>query len=284
MVTFASRSAHSSFDGASDVLSTDGIASFGRLYPAAAVAGWNAELDPLFASGDQVRATLGADVLAATGVLAGVLTPPIRALIAQTVPDARIYHAHAYEIAGGNERPHIHSEHLDGWHRDTETIRDFQPDRARHISLFVYLTDVHDDSGAFEFLPRSPRQSLGTSQEAHRVTGPAGTTFAWNRSYYHRASPNTSAVRRRLVKLSWQPAGLANDRIKLPEFAAAVQNSEPDEWLEVLLGAKGDSRRLPSVSGTSPAIQPLPLDTTVDARRTDRLTERVRVLRHRVGP
>jgi hypothetical protein len=284
MVTFAPRSAHSSFDGASDVLSTDGIANFGPLYAMDVVARWNAELDPLFARGDQVRATLGADVLAATGVLSGVLTPPIRALIAQTVPDARIYHAHAYEIAGGSERPHIHSEHLDGWHRDTETIRDFQADRARHISLFVYLTDVGEESGAFEFLPRSPRQSLGASQEAHRVTGRAGTAFAWNRSYYHRASPNTSTVRRRLVKLSWQPAGLANDRIKLPEFAAAIQNSEEDEWLAVLLGAKGDSRRLPAGSGTSPEIHPLALDTIVDARRGDLLTERVRVLRHRVGP
>jgi hypothetical protein len=206
MLPLSSLSAHSFLDGPSDVLSNEGIANFGCLFSPSVVARWNERLDPMFSIGDQVRATLGADVLAAAGVLAEVLTPAVRALIASTAPDARIYHAHAYEIAGQSDKPHVHAERMDGWHRDTETIHDFEPTRARHISLFVYLTDVGDDSGAFEFLPRSPRLPLGTRHDAHRVTGPAGTTFAWNRSYYHRASPNLSTVRRRLVKLSWQPS------------------------------------------------------------------------------
>jgi hypothetical protein len=299
----------------SRTLATSGIASFGCLYDPETIERWNARLDPLFAAAGASRSYVGADALARAGVLADCLHAPMRAVIGTTVPDARIYHAHAYVIAGGREQPHIHAEHLGGWHRDTETVRAFDPQRARHLSLFVYLTDVGSASGAFEFLPQSPRGRMGGRLGAHRMTGDAGTAFVWNRSYYHRASPNRSNVRRRVLKLSWQSADLANDRIGLPEMVGAAAALTTDPYLRALFGGPATSG--PAASGAFaesgafaasgapgrsggagascapgrsggagglPPTVPLAIDTDVVWGRRQRLAETARVLRHRVTP
>lgn len=262
-------------------LSGAGIVHFGDLVPRDTVTAWNDALDPVFRADRSERAHVGADLLAETGVLQACLAPGVRALVAATAPDARLYHAHAYEIAAAADRPHIHAGRLAGWHRDTETIHDYRPGAARHISLFVYLSDVGDDSGAFELAPWPPETVRPGCLGAHRMTGPAGTTFAWNRSYYHRASPNRSPVRRRLLKLSWQPAGLRNDRIALPEFTRAAAAVDGDEWLTVLLGGAGAHAALPPTAGVAPRPVGLELDTSVSFGRLEHLGERVRSLRHR---
>jgi hypothetical protein len=274
-------------DAALDVLATSGIVSFGPLFDVTTVASWNERLAPLFASLSAERATLGADVLARTGVLQECLTPAIRTVVALSAPDARIYHAHAYEIEGGQERSHIHAGRLHGWHRDTETIRAYDRARPVHLSLFVYLTDVGVESGPFEFVPQSPTAPVSGRLPAHSVTGPAGTAFVWNRSHYHRAAPNRSRVRRRVLTLSWQPAALPNTRIDRPEFAAAASMTADDPWLAALLGGPAGTSggsAAPPAEAAPPAVVPLPYGTEVAFGRADRIGERVRLLRHRLLP
>jgi hypothetical protein len=71
----------------------------------------------------------------------------------------------------------------------------------------------------------------------------------WNRSYFHRAAPNRSAVRRRILKLSIQPAGLPNDRIGLDEFTNAMDYLD-DQWHRAVIDHTrlGTTDRLPGIS------------------------------------
>ena len=84
------------------------------------------------------------------------------------------------------------------------------------MSVFLYLTDVGPENGPFELLPRDPELGFAPGLPCISVTGPAGFAFAWNRSFYHRAAPNRSPRRRRVLKLSVQPRRLPNDRIDWP--------------------------------------------------------------------
>lgn len=221
-------------------LTTAGIARIPDL-PASAVAACNDALDPLFAPRRaESRSYVDAGRLAATGVLERCLTPEVRAVIAATVSRPVLYHCHAYEIAGGAERPHIRAGRLEGWHRDDETVAGNDRGRPKYLSLFVYLSDVGDDGGAFELVARRPRWGLLPDDPVVRAVGPAGMSFVWNRTYFHRASPNRSPKRRRLVKLSWQSGAEPNDRIGLREFSEArdvVGGRDP--FLAALLGLPG---------------------------------------------
>jgi hypothetical protein len=225
-----------------------GIMAIDDPFPPATIASWNAALDPLFDDSHQAhRAYIGADDLLRAGILTEIFTPGLFDLIGGLIPDAIVYHCHTYEIAARQVKSHINAKRLDGWHRDAETVRAYDPNVLTHLSLFVYLTDVNDEGGAFEFLPRHPRPPIRAGDECIRVTGPAGTAFVWNRSFYHRASPNRSSTRRRLLKLSIQPARLPNPRIGLPEFQAvraAIAGTDPN--LAAFFGAPNQSTELPT--------------------------------------
>lgn len=90
--------------------------------------------------------------------------------------------------------------------------------------------------------------------DAVQLIGPVGTAAMWNRSYFHRASPNRGSVRRRVLKISFQPAGLPNDRIGLPEFTdARAHLSDPALLALIDANRVGSTTRWPTAGKSRPA-------------------------------
>lgn len=231
-----------------DVLANEGIADLTGLWPTATVEAWNHKLDPMFAAiDDEARSYVGADQLVSTGILAELFSEPVRRLIAGIQPSALLYHCHCYEIAAGQEKPHIHAGRLHGWHRDWDTATYFTPAFPSYLSIFILLSPVAEDDGPFEFHPRSGHEWLRATGDVVQLVGPVGTAAIWNRSYFHRAAPNRGSVRRRILKISIQPAGLPNDRIGLDEFTNAFAHLDDPR-----LRAFVDERR---VGTTAPLLE-----------------------------
>ena len=210
------------------------------------VQAWNQQLDPLFAAvDDQARSYVRADQLVETGIFQEVFSEPVRRLIASIQPSALLYHLHGCETAAAQTKPHIHQGHLNGWHKDWETLKHFKEDFPTFISIFILMSPVGDGDGQFEFAPRTSK-ALQAGGEVVRLVGGVGTAAIWNRSYYHRAAPNRGPRRRRILKISFQPAGLPNDRIGLDEFKTAWSSLD-DPRLRALVDARrvGTSDPLP---------------------------------------
>ncbi|PXW99126.1 phytanoyl-CoA dioxygenase family protein [Mycolicibacterium moriokaense] len=221
-----------------ELLSNDGIADLTGMWPTKAIEDWNRRLDPLLAK-DDPRSYVAADRLVATGIFGEVFTDRVRRLIAGVQPSALLYHFHCYEIASGQTKSHIHADKLGGWHQDDETLKYFTLKFPSYLSIFILLTAVGQDGGPFEFQPGPPGRTVRPGGEVVQLVGPVGTAAIWNRSYFHRAAPNRSPVRRRILKLSFQPAGLPNDRICLDEFRSAFTQLD-DPWLQAIV----DERRV----------------------------------------
>ncbi|MGH3638715.1 MAG: phytanoyl-CoA dioxygenase family protein [Mycobacterium sp.] len=233
----------------SDVLTQEGIADLTGMWPTHLVEQWNRRLDPLFAAADdQHRSYVGADALVSTGIFGELFNDPVRRLIAGIQPSALMYHCHSYEIAAAQTKSHIHAGAMQGWHQDDETLKHFTPRHPRYLSIFILLTPVADDSGPFEFQPAPPGGGLRPGGEVVRLVGSVGTAAIWNRSYFHRAAPNRSIVRRRILKLSIQPASLANDRIGLDEFRNAFANLD-DPWLRAVVDERRAGSETPLPDG-----------------------------------
>jgi|GEM_PF-2257318 len=209
---------------------------------------WNQLLDPIFANQSKTRRYATAEDLMQCGLLADLFRPEVRALLDALIPNARVFHLHAYEIDAKNSQSHIEGDNqLAGWHRDYDCRPSGLNEKPEFISLFIYLTDVAEDGGAFEICP-TPLKLLPLSLHGQlplRVTGSAGTSFLFNRVFVHRASPNLSSVKRRVLKLSIQPAGFENKRIHFPQFAQ-VRAALPtdDHWLRRFFGLAVEPDRL----------------------------------------
>ena len=217
-------------------LCDQGILAIEDIYSIADLAALNSAMDPIFAQkSNEPRSYVRADEMWDAGIFARVLSPKMRALIFSLVPNAVLYHFHAYEIAGNATKSHIFSEFLSGWHRDPDS--EFIPGDPTHISLFVYLKDVGEQDGPFEFSPHTPDTPLTPDSPAISMTGPAGMSFAWQRRYYHRASPNRGPNRRRLLKISIQPNEFPSTHLQ-NEFFAKTCNRIPsgDDELSLLFG------------------------------------------------
>ncbi|MBL7856251.1 MAG: phytanoyl-CoA dioxygenase family protein [Cyclobacteriaceae bacterium] len=200
---------------------------------------WNLLLDPLFNQRDGKRSYVNAKELLDLGILNDIFSPAFRNVLRAIMPDAVLYHCHVYEIDAHQTTSHIHQGSNLGWHRDEECMVKYEPDNYHFLSYFVYLTDVKEESGPFELAPFKPSQAAKRNMPTIKVLGKRGTAFIWNRAYRHRACPNTSDTRRRLLKLSFQHNSLTNDRIHLPEFKEVLnQVNNQDEYLAFLFGAK----------------------------------------------
>jgi hypothetical protein len=266
-----------------EALAQEGIADITGLWSSEQVDAWNQVLDPFFASADEdARSYVGADQLVSTGVFEELFTEPVRRLMAGIQPSALLYHCHCYEIAAGQEKSHIHQGRLQGWHRDWETLKYFTPGFPTYISIFILLSPVGDDDGAFEFQPLPPAGGLRTGGEIVRLVGPAGTAAIWNRSYFHRASPNRGTRRRRILKISFQPAGLANDRIGLNEFRRAVAHLD-DPHLRALVDERrvGTTAPLPD-AGDRVAARVIRPSSTNNLTSAAAAFARVQSMRHRL--
>jgi hypothetical protein len=235
----------------SEYLRNFGICSYTSPFTGGDIAQVNADLDPLLKSREnERRAYVHVNELYELGVLQRLLSQPMRDILFSTIPDPVLYHCHVYEIAADDTRSHIFSQRLSGWHRDpdSELVRG----EITHVSIFVYLTDVGDDDGGFEFSPNDPTAWLHSGTPRSLVTGNAGFTFAWQRSFYHRASPNRGPTRRRLFKVSVQRNRFISTHLKNPHFQALMPRvPEGDTALDILLG-RYQGRTAPAVPVIAP--------------------------------
>jgi len=220
---------------------------------------WNDLMNPLFeAQAATSRSYINASELLSMGILEEVFNPAMRSLLRTLMPDAVLYHCHAYEIKANQTSSHIHQGSNLGWHRDEECMAAFRKGTFHHLSLFIYLTDVGVENGPFEFAPQSPTKAAKSGMPTLKMLGKAGTTFYWNRAYRHRACPNVSNTRRRLLKLSVQNNDLPNDRINLPEFKEVLDKvNGKDPYLAHLFGAHYPE------NGVHHELPTMPTDTSI---------------------
>lgn len=246
------------------ILYRSGLLGLDCPYDRTSLTALQTRLTPLFAEqGPSHRSYVKAKDLQGLGLLEQVFNGPMRSTIRSLIPDAVLYHCHLYEIAANQDQPHIEGHLLNGWHRDYDAFYPgIDPSEPHCLSIFVYLSDVsHWDDGPFELLPEF-RSDFAEGLPTTRVLGPAGTTFVFTRTFFHRANPNRGDRRRRVLKLSIQSGALPNGPIEQGEFCEVLaQIPAEDAFLRQLFGANyqpGIRIPLPAIAAESPAIVPLP--------------------------
>ena len=218
------------------ILSTTGIADVSNVYSTGELRSLNGTLDAFFAErSSQPRSYAYSGDLLQLGILDQVLSAAVIRMFFDVLDDPVLYHFHVYEIAGRSDKSHVFSDELDGWHRDPDSV--FESGEATHISFFVYLSDVGPESGPFQFLPGRATGGFATGIPSVSQMGQAGTTFLWNRNFFHRAAPNRSAVRRRLLKISIQNNRFPSRHLAASHFVpAAAARKDASPWHQILFG------------------------------------------------
>jgi hypothetical protein len=125
----------------------------------------------------------------------------------------------------------------------------------------VYLSDVGRNGGMIELSPQSPREQLRADSPVISVPGNAGTSFAWNRSFQYREAPNTSAQRRRIIKISILRNAFVSAFLKQGNARRTLaETPRGDARLDMLLGRHQGGEVLglaPSRSVTPRRLKPL---------------------------
>lgn len=269
-------------------LAAKGICSVEPVCDPVQIAHVNTALNPLLASRAEARrAYVHADELHELGVLDKLLGPRMQDLLFSVMPDPVLYHCHVYEIAAMDARPHIFADVLQGWHRDSDS--EFVRGELTHVSVFVYLSDVGPDDGAFEFAPTDPEAWLYSGTPRIAVQGPAGYTFAWHRSFYHRASPNRGSRRRRLFKLSVQRNRFHSVHLGNEHFQKLKMAISPgDPRTDVLLGRYQGKEAPPPPALTAPGFTAIQTTGKLDISSVDlakaQLREKARALKRALRP
>ncbi|MFT6949066.1 MAG: hypothetical protein ACJAUL_000187 [Paraglaciecola sp.] len=208
---------------------------------------WNQVVDPILASQDLARRYVNAQQLFENGLLYAIFNKKMRSLIAHLLPVSVLYHCHIYEIDGNQSKSHIRTgDGLLGWHRDEECLPYYVPGKPNTISIFIYLTDVGTDSGPFEIANYPPQKFWNRigGKPCYKMVGGRSYTFIFDRTYIHRAHPNSDPIKRRVLKLSIQPPSIENKRIGLPEYVKVLQEIKgKDIFLEHLFGGECDQKK-----------------------------------------
>lgn len=239
-------------------LQKDGICKLPDLYTLEDVAKINQSVDPLLSSrADQHRAYVYPDELLDLGIFWTIFNERVRAALCAIMPDPVLYHCHIYEIAANDARPHIFGETLSGWHRDSDS--GYSTTEPTHVSMFLYLTDVGEDDGAFEFVPGVPPAKWLQSKAPYNAQlGSRGTCFAWQRSYYHRASPNRGPTRRRLFKLSIQRNAFPSSHLANEHFSKLIPLIPSDNLVMNCLLGRYQGKDAPALPNTGdPRVEPV---------------------------
>lgn len=190
------------------------------------------------------RKYVTADKLYELGILQELITPHLKSLILALEPNPVFFHCHAYSIPHSQTENHIGFHDRAGWHRD-HIESGFSANNTRAFSIFIYLTDVNNETnGAFELIPSYFEGDSILGKKSHRFFGQSGHWFLWDRSLFHRPHPNTATYSREIIKLSIQSNGDNNSRIKLSEFENLCQLSQnKDDFIHYLAGGHfGDSK------------------------------------------
>ncbi len=241
-----------------DLLLNAGISALPALFTPDEIATINSKIDPLLSSRSaERRSYVHPDEMLELGIMNLIFTERMKDVLFSIMPDPVLYHCHVYEIAANATQSHIFSDNLMGWHRDPDS--QYVAGDPTHVSLFVYLTNVGDDDGAFEFVPMvPPTKWLHNGTPYVAVKGPAGYSFAWHRNYYHRASPNRGPVRRRLFKLSIQRNSFPSAHLKNPHFTKLLADFPAgDVKFDLLLG-RYQGKAAPQIAAPpQPAVAPI---------------------------
>jgi hypothetical protein len=220
-----------------DYLLTAGICELPELYTKEEIAAINAAVEPLLSSRlAEKRSYVHPEEMMELGVMKMVFKDRMMDVLFSIMPDPVLYHCHIYEIAANNTTSHIFGDSLRGWHRDPDSS--YVEGDPTHVSIFIYLTDVGPDDGAFEFIPSvPPTKWLHSGTPFIAAQGQRGYSFAWHRNYYHRASPNRGPVRRRLFKLSIQSNEYPSHHLANPHFSKLIaETPKGDTRWDLLLG------------------------------------------------
>ncbi len=218
------------------LLGRDGIARVPDIYSVAEIAALNAAMDGFFErKADEARAYVWPDDMVALGIFGAVLSPGMQDVLFSVMPDPVIYHMLASEIAAGNDRSHVFEDAPGGWHRDEDCLY-FEHDPT-HVSVTVYLSDVGPGDGVFELAPQLPDRALRRETPVVSMTGRAGLSFVWHRSFHHRAAPNAGARRRRIIKFSIQRNDFFSQHLKAGYFRRTLAEiPQGDLRMDMLLG------------------------------------------------
>ena len=174
------------------------------------------------------------------GIFQELFNSSMCSLISSIMVDPVLLCCHIYETER-SEKSHVFSDSFNGWHRDVNELPGLNSKDLNYVSLFIHLSDVESNSGAFEIVPGSFIGPLQESMSATQVTGPIGTTYFWNRTLFHRASPNRSDVRRRMLKISFQHNHLQNEHIASQPFKRVYEKLSKvseDSFLRFMMGEK----------------------------------------------
>jgi len=219
-----------------ECLNSNGIACVPDIYSVNEMGRLNQKIDNLFLErSDQPRSYIRPDDMNELGIMDEVLNPRMMDLLFSIIPDPVLYHFHFYEIAAKQEKSHIFSENLLGWHRDPDCT--FRASDPTHLSIFVYFSDVGPDDGPFEFVPNLATENLSSGAKVASMQGPAGMSFVWHRRFFHRAAPNRGSLRRRLLKISVQNNEFKSAHLKRPFFRNWIDTvPEGNIEMDMLLG------------------------------------------------
>lgn len=226
-----------------------------NVFDPATIAGWNSRLDAIYSTKvDRARPEVDVDELYDAGIIDEFFNPKMRKIIYDLMPNAVLYHFHSYEIEANQSKSHVLGNRLDGWHSDIGQLPWLDLREPHYASIFVYLSTVDENDGAFEIANTLSAPEFANEFESTKVTGVTGTTFVWNRAALHRASPNVGPIRRRILKISIQNSYLENAIVasgKFERFLKAYQDR--DEFSYFLFGGKYEAthqgRNLPNPSG-----------------------------------
>jgi len=224
------------------LLENNGVAVLPRLYERENLLQWNLLLEPILNTQNSLRKYVPPNKLNELGIIKQLFTNELINLIFSLIPDAELYHCHVYETAANQNKPHIHSNNkLEGWHRDTDCKYNTKKEKIQHISLFIYLSDVIEESGAFELSP-IPLKLIQGSFNRHKtypIFGELGHCFLFDRKAFHRARPNIGKLPRRVLKISFQSRAIFNHKIYEEKFKQTrSQLNKEDIALRHLFGDK----------------------------------------------
>jgi hypothetical protein len=260
-----------------DLIVEAGIVGLPNLYNDAEVFAINAAASPPLSKRmtDQ-RAYIHVDEMVELGLFELLFTERLKDVLFSIMPDAVLYHCHINEIAANDSKSHIFGDRLAGWHRDSDSS--YVEGDPTHVSVFVYLTDVGAEDGPFEFIPDEPPPKwLRNRMPFISVQEPSGYSFAWHRSYFHRAAPNRGPVRRRLLKVSIQRNRYSSATLSNSYFRKVMELIPAgDEKIDLLLG-RYQGKVAPTLCQPSPpAVASLSRNGSLDLSEIDLTKERLR--------
>ncbi len=244
-------------------LKTKGISFFDCPFSDETLSKWNKLLDPEFAKmGNGYRTEVSIAKLYELGIFNEFFNPTMRSFIRSLMPDANLLTFHCYENAGNQSFTIKTRDNNVEWHRDVSDLVGLNNDDLNYLSIFFYLTNVGEKSGAFEIRPLSPNVPLQNSDDSLRVVGTVGKSFVWNRTFFHRQSINESPQRRRVLKLSIQHNYLENDSILTKDFKEVFNKIDPQETF--LRYMTGEQYELSHRGKLLPNVDYLPLKSSED--------------------